>query len=124
MRRLAWILAFWTWHTAVPAADTTVRLVAAATAGRAVEVRDLLAAGVDANTKNATGRPVLVLAGFNGNRRTVQALLTAGADVNLKDAVGKSAMARAKLRDYAPIIEVLKAAGAVDEGGDDKDAKQ
>ena len=67
-----------------PAGELTTQkaidLVAAATAGRATEVRDLLVGGVDANTKNATGRPVLVLAGFNGNRRTVQALLAAGAD--------------------------------------------
>ncbi|MCB1792784.1 MAG: ankyrin repeat domain-containing protein, partial [Gammaproteobacteria bacterium] len=64
---------------AVHAADAGARLVAAATSGRAGEVRDLLAEGIDANTKNASGRPVIVLAGFNGNRRTVRTLLAAGA---------------------------------------------
>ena len=43
------------------AAEAEVQLVAATTAGRTSEVRDLLVQGVDANTKNGSGRPVLVV---------------------------------------------------------------
>ena len=113
------------------AVDATARLVAATAAGKTDVVRDLLVQGVDANTKNGTGRPVLVLAGFNGNRRTalvllaagadvnahkelVDLLLVAGADANLKDANGGTALARAKLGGHSEVVETLKAAGAVE----------
>ena len=112
MRRLVWILVICSLQAAVLAADNSARLVAAATAGRSVEVRDLLVGGIDANTKNATGRPVLVLAGFNGNRRTVQALLAAGADVNAVDANGTSALIAASARGHLDVVNALLDAGA------------
>ena len=62
------------------------RLLAAAGAGRLEQVRELLAQGVDANQKNAAGRPAIVLSAFNGNDRTLRALLAAGADANAADA--------------------------------------
>ena len=88
MRGLLWILLGLCLSMPVVGADSTARLVAAAGAGRAAEVRELLVQGVDANTKNGSGRPVLVVAGFNGNRRNALVLLAAGADVNAVDAVG------------------------------------
>ena len=74
MRGLLWILLGLCLSMPVVGADSTARLVAAAGAGRAAEVRELLVEGVDANTKNGSGRPVLVgarvVAEINvGNRR-------------------------------------------------------
>jgi len=96
----------------VAAPDATSRLVAAAVAGREDEVRDLLVQGVDANTKNETGRPVLVMAGFNGNRRTVLTLLAAGADVNAVDGAGTSALMAASAFGHLDLVNVLVVAGA------------
>ena len=85
---------------------------AAATAGKASEVRDLLVQGVDANTKNGSGRPVLVMAGFNGNRRTALVLLAAGADVDAVDNAGTSALMAASAFGHKRLVGVLLAAGA------------
>ena len=58
------------------------------------------------------GRPVIVLAGFNGNRRTVRTLLAAGADVNAVDATGTSALIAASALGHAEVVDLLLAAGA------------
>lgn len=99
---------------ALPAlgADATEKLVAAAAAGRESEVRELLVQGVDVNTKNSAGRPVLVIAGFSGNRRTALVLLAAGADVNAVDAGGMSALMAASAFGHKALVDVLLVAGA------------
>ena len=50
-----------------------------------------------------------------GHRDLVNLLVVGGADVNLKDAAGRSALARATLAGHAEVVEMLKAAGAVEE---------
>ena len=47
---------------------------------RCSTVKSLLNNGADANAKNASGRPALLVAAFNGNRVTARTLLSAGAD--------------------------------------------
>ena len=94
------------------AVDAEGRMVAAAAAGRSEEVRDLLVQGVDANTKNGSGRPVLVIAGFNGNRRTTLVLLAAGADVNAVDNGGTSALMAASALGHRELVDLLLVAGA------------
>lgn len=98
----------------VPAlpADPVADLVAAALAGREPEVRELLAQGGDANTKNPAGRPVLVITGFNGNWRTARALLAAGADVNAVDGGGVTALMAASAFGHLRLVELLVSAGA------------
>jgi hypothetical protein len=96
----------------VAAADAVERMVAAVAAGRAEMVRDLLVQGVDANIKNGSGRPVLVLAGFNGNRRTSMALLAAGADVDAVDASGTTALMAASALGHKELVDLLIVAGA------------
>jgi ankyrin repeat protein len=93
-------------------ADPAADLVAAALAGREPEVRELLAGGADANTKNPAGRPVLVIAGFNGNWRTARALLSAGADVNAVDGGGVTALMAASAFAHLRLVELLVSAGA------------
>jgi hypothetical protein len=110
--RLFWIAVGFCLLVPAFAYDASARLVAAATAGKASEVRDLLVQGVDANTKNGSGRPVLVMAGFNGNRRTALVLLAAGADVDAVDNAGTSALMAASAFGHKQLVEVLLAAGA------------
>ena len=102
MQRLLWMLLSCVLSAPVSAQDATSQMVAAASAGREGEVRDLLVQGVDANAKNGSGRPVLVVAGFNGNRRTALVLLAAGADVNATDEGGTSALMAASATAPAP----------------------
>ena len=104
MRGLLWMLLGLCLSMPAVGADSTARLVAAAGAGRAAEVRELLVQGVDANTKNGSGRPVLVVAGFNGNRRTALVLLAAGADVNSVDAGGVSALMAASAFGHKELV--------------------
>jgi hypothetical protein len=112
MRSLIVALSLWGLSPAVAAADLAQRLVAAVTIGRATEVRDLLVQGADANTTNAAGRPVLVVASVNGNRRTAMALIAAGADVNGVDGAGASPLMSASAFGHAELVDVLLLAGA------------
>ncbi len=99
---------------ALPAAaeESVNQLLAAVSAGRADEVRELLVQGVDVNTANPAGRPLLVIAGFNGNRRTALVLLAAGADVNAVDAAGTSALMAASGFGHDDLVDLLVVAGA------------
>lgn len=112
MRRLLWL--FFGLCLAGPgiAREAVEQLVSAVAAGRPHEVRDLLVQGVDANTANASGRPILVLAGFNGNRRTALVLLAAGADVNAADAAGTTALIAASAFGHRELVDILLVAGA------------
>jgi len=112
VRSLLWITLAMSLVWPAFAVDATTRLVAATAAGKTSVVRDLLVQGVDANTKNGTGRPVLVLAGFNGNRRTALVLLAAGADVNAVDSTGTSALMAASAFGHKELVDLLLVAGA------------
>lgn len=54
-------------------------------AGNLNDVRKLLAAGGDVNTKDTLDRTPLHLAAFYGRPKTIELLLASGADVNAKD---------------------------------------
>jgi hypothetical protein len=110
--RLLWVVVGLCLMMPAFADDATAKLVAAAAAGKESEVRDLLVQGVDANSKNGAGRPVLVMAGFNGNRRTALVLLAAGADVNAVDNAGVTALMAASAFGHKALVDVLLAAGA------------
>jgi hypothetical protein len=112
VRSLFWILVGLSLVMPAFGYDAAAKLVGAAAAGKATEVRELLVQGVDANTKNGSGRPVLVMAGFNGNRRTALVLLAAGADVNAVDASGTSALMAASAFGHKELVDVLLVAGA------------
>lgn len=88
------------------------RLLAAVGAGRLDQVHDLVAQGVDVNTKNTAGRPAIVLAAFNGNDRTLRVLLAAGADVNAADAAGTTALMAAAAFGHLRVVDALVATGA------------
>jgi hypothetical protein len=86
-------------------------LVSAAMAGRVEQVKELLAQGVDVNSKNPAGRSALHLAAFNGNDLTVLALVSAGADVNLADAKGATALMDAAAFGHHVVVDILIQAG-------------
>jgi len=93
-------------------ADPARQLVASVTAGRQQTVQDLLAQGMDANAKNTAGRPVLILAAYNGNLHTLRALLGAGADANAVDKQGNTALMEAASFGHAEVVTSLLLAGA------------
>ncbi len=95
MRKTTFFALFFLLLSPAFAADQAQELVAAAMSGRVETLRDLLAQGADANSKNAAGRPALLLAAFNGNLHSVRALVSAGADVDLVDAKGATALMQA-----------------------------
>ena len=94
------------------AQESVNQLVDAVAAGRPDEVRALLVQGVDVNATNAAGRPLLVVAGFNGNRRTALVLLAAGADVDAVDSAGTSALMAASAFGHKDLVDILVVAGA------------
>jgi ankyrin repeat protein len=96
----------------VHAIDLNQELVSAAASGRVERLRSLLAEGVDANAKNTSGRPALLVAAFNGNRMTARTLLSAGADANAADSTGVTALMAAAAFGRIEVVELLIAAGA------------
>jgi ankyrin repeat protein len=91
--------------------DQGQALAAAAMEGKVEQLKELLAQGVDANSRNPAGRSALHLAAFNGNEMTVLTLLSAGADVNLVDGKGGTALMDAAAFGHLDVVEVLIQAG-------------
>ena len=92
-------------------------LLDAVTAGDAVRVRALLAAGADCNARNGDGATVLMLAAYAGRLDLVEALIAAGADVNATDERGWGALMKAAYnadldRGFADVAQALIDAGA------------
>jgi uncharacterized protein len=83
---------------------------------RASQVRDMLAHGMDPNTVDQIGEPVLVIAARAGNVATVDVLLAANANVNARSKFGDSAIMAAALAGQLPIVRTLRARGADLEG--------
>jgi len=92
-------------------------LFAAAQAGDAAQIKNLLEAGADHGATDEAGETALMHAARNGHVAAVQVLITAGADVNAKSPQGWTALAKAAYngdteRGYVEVIEVLHQAGA------------
>src|SRR4051794_22973643 len=96
---------------AVPARaqDLYEDFVLAVANDRAREVRSLLARGIDPDTVDKRGDPVVVVAARAGNRETVQALLEGGAKVNKPNIVGDTAIMVAALNGHIEIVRMLRA---------------
>ena len=92
-------------------------LIDAVTAGDAVRVRALLAAGADCKQRDGDGATALMLAAHAGRLDLVSALLDAGADVNATDQRGWGALMKAVYnadfdRGFADVVRALLDAGA------------
>ena len=101
-------------------------IIAAARAGDATAVRELLAAGADPNTRlqgsdinvpggaGIPGRTALILAAYGGHVEVARELLAAGADVNLLDGGGFSALWVAASGNRLGVMNALLAVDGVD----------
>ena len=87
-------------------------LIAAVANDRADEVKRLIARGMDANSVDPNGDPLLFTAARNGYRATVDVLLAAKAKVNAKNRVGDTPLMGAALSGHLDIVRKLRTQGA------------
>jgi ankyrin repeat protein len=81
-------------------------------AGETEQIVAHLDVGVPANTTDAKGNSLIMMAAYYGHDSTVQALVDRGADVNALNDRGQSSLAGAVFKGYADVVSVLLAAGA------------
>jgi ankyrin repeat protein len=98
-------------HAGTPPADLGQTLVEAAQDGDGALVRDLLIAGVPANSVHQD-RCALAAAVLSGDGPAVQELLEAGADPNRQDRFGRSPLHLAAEGGRPEIVTLVVAAGA------------
>ena len=79
---------------------------------RAADVRNLLARGVDANSVDPNGDPLLYIAARSGYTATVDVLLAAKANVNARNRFGDTPLMGAALAGRLDIARKLRARGA------------
>ena len=92
-------------------------LFAAAQAGDATQIKNLLDGGAAHSATDEAGETALMHAAHGGHLAAVQVLIAAGADVNAKSPQGWTALAKAAYngeteRGYVEVIEALHKAGA------------
>jgi len=87
------------------------RFVQAVVADRTGEVREMLARGMDPNTVDPNGDPMLLIAARSGWETTVDILLTAGAKVDAQNRFGDRPLAVAALNGKLAIVKKLHARG-------------
>jgi ankyrin repeat protein len=94
------------------APDRDARLIRAAEAGDAAQIRALLAQGASVKARDARGRTAL-LAATQGNRvAAARLLIEAGADVNAQDDIRDSPYLLAGARGHLEILRMTLNAGA------------
>ncbi len=86
--------------------------VIAVTNDRASEVRSLLQRGMDPDTVDANGDPVLLIAARAGNAATVDVLIAGRATVNVRNRYGDTPLMVAALNGHQEIVRKLRARGA------------
>jgi hypothetical protein len=88
------------------------RFIRSVTIDRSDDVAALLARGMDPNTVDPNGDPVLVIAARSGFEPTLDALLAARAKVNIRNPFGDSAIMVAAIGGRLAIVKKLYARGA------------
>lgn len=91
------------------------QLTDAARFGKARKIKQLIARGANANSKDfdsENGRTALVLAVIDGYLDACKALINGGADINAKDASGKTALWHAVSYGEESICKLLVESGA------------
>ncbi len=97
---------------AQPHRELDLQLLAAAAAGDALRVEELLTAGADADSRSPDGDTALTAAARCGAHRVAQLLLDAGCQVDLGKAGGATALKVALGRSDAAMVRLLIDAGA------------
>lgn len=95
----------------------SMEILQAVASGDVAKTQELLAAGVDCNTRDAAGATLLMQAAASGNLLLVNALIQAGADVNATDELGWTALMKACFNDdvdhgFPEVAQALIDAGA------------
>ena len=106
--------AIWFAMAAVPALAQQIYddLIVAVANDRADEVKRLLARGMDANSVDPNGDPLLFIAARAGYLATVDVLLAAKANVNAKNRFGDTPLMAAALNGRLDIVRRLRTQGA------------
>ena len=97
---------------AAPAQDLYERFVQAVVADRSDDVRAMLARGMDPNTVDPNGDPVLLIAARSGWQTTVEILLAGGAKVDAQNRFGDRPVTVAALNGNLAIVKLLFTRGA------------
>ena len=87
-------------------------LLAAAAAGDAARVQELIRSGVDVNAREDEGPTALMAASLRGHEGVIRALIEARAEVNVATRDGDTALMTAAYRGHRSIVELLLKAGA------------
>jgi uncharacterized protein len=88
------------------------RFVQSVATDRSDDVAALLARGMDPNTVDPTGEPMLVVAARAGWQPTIELLLRAGAKIDGKNGFGDTAIMVAALNGHLVVVKKLFARGA------------
>ena len=91
---------------------TPTELYNAVETGDVDKIRNLLASGVDINSRNDNGRTPLFLATIEGHIDVIRVLLAAGADVDIPDDRDMTPLFIASMLARADIVQALLNAGA------------
>ncbi len=94
------------------AGGTTKDIVSTVLSNDTVALKGLLDSGVDPNTKDTAGTPVLILASVNGQKECVSLLLDKGANVNAQAEDGETALMVTSAKGYKDIVVILLNKGA------------
>jgi uncharacterized protein len=86
--------------------------IAAAANDRGADLRVMLARGVDPDSVDASGEPVLVIAARAGALSAVEALVAGKAKVDARNRFGDTALMIAALNGRLDVAKALRAAGA------------
>lgn len=111
-RRLAAFLLALAFAPPLAAQQLLDDLFVAAVNDRAGEVKAILARGVDPNSIDKNGDPVIVAAARAGSAAVVDALLAAKVDVDKRNRWGDTALMVASLNGHAGIAKALRQKGA------------
>lgn len=87
-------------------------IFAAARSGDVQSLKNILASGIDINSKNENGHSALMLAAYNGHFDATQFLLGQGADANSIDQSSNSILMGVIFKGHTAIFELLVQAGA------------
>ena len=78
----------------------------------ALQVKDLIKAGVNVNLRSSSEDTVLIIAAWEGYTDVAEQMIAAGAKLNLKNKMGETALHVAAARGNTEVFEKLVAAGA------------
>ncbi|MDD3673346.1 MAG: ankyrin repeat domain-containing protein [Synergistaceae bacterium] len=83
------------------------KLIYTSARGNTEQVRELLDAGADPNTKDNDGHTALIEAAWRGKTETVRLLLDRGADPNIRNSYGSTALSRAVRNGFKRTANLL-----------------